>query len=210
MKHSLTGREKNLIILAFVTAFCALFVSNLIIPSWADYKQNIAVLEERTLSLARLKDAQKAIENSGQDLEQVKADLAKLQKQLPGRPESAELLYYLQLAAEKSGVALERFEVENPGAADNGQASGDGLVRFASRVGVTGTYGQILNFLKQTEELLRMTHNRSVTINELKERKILEGIIQFDTFVTRYANMELNGESDIPKAATGRQSLFKY
>ena len=209
MKQVLTGREKNLITLAVTIIFCALFISYVLSPGIDKYKSAQAQFAGAAARLTQLQKAEKTINSSQVDLDRLNNELQEYRKQIPVSPESAELLYYLNQAAQKTGVTLVRYEF-TPGEGDTEQKPDNGLVMSAAKVGVLGTYVQVNNFVKQTEDLIRITHNRVVTINEIKEQSKLECIIEFVSYVASYGAGDFRHNSDIPDAALGKQSPFRF
>lgn len=207
MKHALTSREKNLIIIAATVLFCTVFTVYLILPLWEKYAIVKNDLDRVKLQVTQLKDVEKMLGSSKEDIEKIENDLSDLRKHIPLEAQSAELLFYLSKAAEGSGVSLDSFDFERP--SNNAESNADVRPAF-SKVKVTGTYNQIRSFIVKTEELTRITHNKVITINEIKDQNKLECLIQFDTFVANYGNKELKGKSDIPLVAVGRQTPFSY
>jgi len=209
MKQSMTGREKNLITLAITIIFCALFITYLILPGIDKYKSAQSRLTDASARLEQLQKAEETMNSSEEELDQIKDDLQEYRKQLPVSPESAELLYYLNQAAEKSGVSLTKYEF-NESEADAEKEPENGLVLVGGKIGVLGTYIQVNNFVNQTEDLTRITHNRVITINEIKEKAALECTIEFTSYVAAYGAMNFEHTGDIPNAAAGKPSPFKF
>lgn len=218
----LTVREQNLITIAVTFLVCVLISTYLILPLRTQYLEARTKLNDATQRLAENRSAQKQARSSEKELKVKRGQLAAFRQQLPMKSESSELLFYLNQAAVKSGVALERFEClelknsEDDGTASSGKSIKDGEKKSGSimvipyRVRVMGNYEQVHKFLTETEQLKRLTHNQSVTINEIKALKTLECLVEFDSFVKKQDAGELQLVSDIPPVNTGRNSLFIY
>ncbi len=209
MKQALTGREKNLITLAATVIFCALFISYLVLPRLDDYKSAQVRLADAAANLKQLHKAAETINTSEEDLDKIKDQLQEYRKKLPVSAESAELLYYLNQAAEKSGAVLMKYEFTESDA-DTKKEPENGLVIVGAKVSVSGTYAQVSKFVSETENLTRITHNRVITINEIKDQSRLECIVEFTSYAAAYGAGNFKHDSDIPDAAAGKQTPFKY
>ncbi len=206
MRRSLTAREKNLIAVAVTVIFCSLFLAYLILPAWNQFTE----IRNRAAGKTGLVKQGEPGASGSQGIQDIKSELDGLRRQLPEKPDTAELLFYLNKAAEKTGVVLAGFSCENSTGGKVTSADND-LGSLYAKVQVIGTYAQIRAFVGQTEELPRITHNRVVTINETRDvPNKLEGLIEFSTFVASYGDSRYKNESDIPQAPTGKQTLFRY
>lgn len=218
----LTDREKNLIIIAVTFLTCSLVLTYLILPLRDQYSEAKTKLYQAEQKLAETKSAQNHAGSSVKELKAMTGRLAVYRQQLPMKSESSELLFYLNQAAAKSGVTLERFEClglkdsedEAAAASDKSKRAGEeknGNIKVIPyRIRVMGNYQQVHKFLKETEQLKRITHNQSVTINQIQALKKLECLVEFDTFVKKQGIGKVEPVSDIPPVKTGRNTLFMY
>lgn len=204
----LTSREKNFILTGFTVVFCTLLAVYLILPAWGKYMSLKAELANDTRKLTELKQAGKETEILNENMTKLNSEVTKYRKQIPAAPDSAELLFYLNQAAGKTGAVISNFECARP--AGTGTPRQDSLTTLSAKVSVIGNYIQIRNFLGQTEKLTRMTHNKVLTVNDVQDQAKLEAIIEFDTFVANYGSVDFKDESDIPKVPTGRPTFFRY
>lgn len=218
----LTEREKNLIIIAVTFLICSLILTYLILPvrdQYVEARNNLAKAEQK---LAETKSAQKPAVDSEKELKAMTVQMAAYSQQLPRKDESSELLFYINQAASKSGVTLERFErLASENSKDQGADTSDkskksepkeigNVIKIPYRVRAMGNYQQVHKFLTETETLKRITHNRSVTINQITAQNNLECLLEFETFVNRQGNGKLKPVSDIPTVKSGRTTLFIY
>ena len=209
MKPVLTTREQNLIIAGAALVFCVLFIVYLIVPVWQSYSLVKNDLDNATASLQKLQE--KKVGAAKQDMEKIGNEVKQMRKQIPSAADTAELVFYLNQAAGKTGVFLDGFEVL-PGnkKRNQDQEQEQDVKSLDARVKITGTYGQIRNFLAQTEGLTRLTHNQALTIAESRTTPgKLESTVEFKAF------FEGNGTrqdyvSDVPKSMTGRPTPFRF
>lgn len=207
MKPVLTTREQNLIIAGAALVFCVLFIVYLIVPFWQSYSLVKKDLDNATSSLQKLQE--KKAGAAKQDMEKIGNEVKQMRKQIPSAADTAELVFYLNQAAGKTGVSLDGFEVL-PGNKNRNQEQEQDVKSLNARVKITGTYGQIRNFLAQTEGLTRLTHNLALTIAE--SRTIpgkLEGTIEFKAFYEANSSRQ-DYVSDVPKSLTGRPTPFRF
>ncbi|MHB9094393.1 MAG: type 4a pilus biogenesis protein PilO [Eubacteriales bacterium] len=211
MTRALTGREKNMIIAALTIVFCALFTVYLIVPVWGGYMAVKGQLDKTTAGLAKSSQPGGAPGSANQDIEAVNSELNELHKQLPAGPNTAELLFYLTKAAQKTGVVLVAFETTTPQAKLLSRSIEGNNKKVYSTARVAGTYAQIRNFVVESEGLTRLTYNKSITVNEVSNGPgKLEGVIEIEAFTAQNDNNEFKDDSDVPKAVTGRPSPFRY
>lgn len=218
----LTVREKNLIFIAVAFLICSLILTYLILPLRSQYSEAKNKLYETTQRFAETRSAQNQAASSVKELKAMSVQLAVYRQQLPMKNESSELLFYLNQAAAKSGVALEQFQclgvkdskekgADTSGKSEKaGEQKNDSILVIPYRVRVMGNYQQVHKFLTETEQLKRITHNQSITINDIKALKTLECLVEFDTFVKKQGGGELEPISDVPTVKTGRNTLFAY
>lgn len=209
MKPVLTTREQNLIIAGAALVFCVVFIVYLIIPFWQSYSLVKNDLDNETASLQKLQ--KKKAGAAKQDIEKIGNEVKQMRKQIPSAANTAELVFYLNQAAGKTGVSLDGFEVL-PGNKNRNkdQDQEQDVKSLDARVKITGTYGQIRNFLAQTEGLTRLTHNLALTIAE--SRTIpgkLESTVEFKAFFESNSTRQ-DYVSDVPKSLTGRTTPFRF
>jgi Tfp pilus assembly protein PilO len=205
MKNVMTPREKNMVFVGVALLVCILFTIYFIMPLWSTQQNSKIELTNISSKLLRLQNVQRTA-SFEKDIEKMKSELNQLRKQIPVNPESAELLYYLNQAAEKTGVILTDFGMSKA----SNKTQQPELLPMNASVSVIGFYSQISQFIGKTEELSRMTHNKTVRINELTDQKKLECIIEFETYVAGYGIREFKNESDIPKASTLKPIPFRF
>lgn len=230
----LTVREKNFIIAAATVLICTLAVIYLILPLRARYMHNQAALRETRDRFEQMRAEKSVRKASVNDLDKLTLQLADYQKQLPLETESSELLYYLNQAAEKSGVHLEKFEYSGTKESlseaqfykkvyttirskESNIDLPKGTRSISFKVRVMGNYKQVKDFLIETEELKRIVYNKSITVNNSENLNTLECLIEFATFVKQddektsqpKSKPDTERKSDIPGTETGRESLFE-
>lgn len=209
MLKSLTSREKNTVILAVTVLFCVFAYIYIFTLFFGQYNK---IKSDTSFALGRLKYL-KSVKNglglTNVRMKEMKDKLVTYRKQIPESTESAELLFYLNQAAQKSGVVLNKFDlsvIEK----NSDKKTGTDKNTVKTTISVTGSFVQIRNFLVQTEELPRLTHNNNIAINEIAGTPRLECIIELTAFRSDINNSDIKSVSRIPKGTTGKQSLFKY
>ena len=209
MKRVLTSREQNLIMAAAALVFCALFITYLIIPLWQTYGLVKIDLDNTTAGWNKLQ-AQKKAGTANQDIEKIESEVKLMRKQIPSAADTAELVFYLNQAAGKTGVSLDGFEVMMPESKNSNQDQEQNVKSLDAKVKITGTYSQIRNFVAQTEGLARLTHNQAMTIVESRTSPgNLESTVEFKAFFEGYGTRK-DYASDVPRSGAGRPTPFRF
>lgn len=208
MKRSLTSREKNLITAAAAIVFCSLFTVYLILPLWNEYQLTRYRMELMQNEAGKAVTAQSG---GNLDIKSAENELAGLRRQLPQSASTAEVVYELTRVAAKSGAVMGDFQFMKPDAKKQNQESDAAITSIYGSVRIIGNYAQIRNFVAGTENLTRLTYNKTVTIDEVRNLPgKLQATVEFDVFMAAGGKNKTEKDSDIPVVSTGRPTPFRY
>jgi len=146
----LSTREKILITIAILLGFVYLFQTYFFQPLWDRYQVTKAEVAAKNVELERLKQGGLNKKALAQNIAELEKTYQKYGDKLPDSPQTAELLYFLQDKAAKTGVTLVSMQL-----AGGPQVNNQTVVTPVT-VETSGSYSATLNLLRELESFPRL------------------------------------------------------
>lgn len=185
-KVLLTEREKKLLI--FLTGFLAMFTIFIygIQPKYQEYKTKSAEVEAIELKLKNLKAFEEKMAKMAFNTPAIESKVLELDKKLPNKAESAELVHYLNEAMVQKGLVIEEVSVtESEEQTEDKKDITEKLKVYSISIATKGNYDQLMGFLNYLEDFPRLLKVKE--INWLSDSTNLENPMRGNYVVEVYS-----------------------
>ena len=183
MSINLSKREKALVLLAFAAVLFFFYHRYYLMPvleEAAAIKEEMRKIQERVTSF---KSRDGEIGELQREMEELISGIGEMEAAVPQGPKTFEIVTQIENCSKVAGVALGRMDFEEI-TASAGSKQGENYVKVTVQIHISGSYSEIMAFVKALEESERLY---SITGFDLYNPKLEDGhILNMDIGLCAY------------------------
>jgi len=216
----LSKRESRLVSIALLAAVVFIYYLYFLSPKIDEYNKLKEEVEQNKQELGTLKAAESELAKLMDSINSDKKEITRLEGIIPSSKKLPEIIVQMESLSHEAGLKLKKVSFETPSEGKDNKAKNKDVdtkereyAEISVKLSLTGTYDQILNFLRSVEETERIYSVRSIILAREYEvaQSSIDADIELSTFAVKHDGELLDdpGAYEFMNGTYGRENPFK-